>query len=111
MAAAQGRPLRAICAGTEPDPAIAPHVRALLSDKGLAAPLARPQVVTAELLAEATSIISLGCNQDTLPAIPHHWERWDDVPSPGQDLQGAYARIEQHLAVWLRSTEGRSRNG
>jgi protein-tyrosine-phosphatase len=108
MAPAHGRALLAVCAGTEPDPEIAPHVRRLLSEEGMALPIAQPQRVTATMLAEATSIISLGCDQDALPAVPRHWERWDDVPAPSQDLHGAYLCIEQHLAVWLQTIQRRS---
>lgn len=67
MATAQRLPLLAVCAGTEPDPEVAPHVRRLLSSQGL-------QRVTATLLAEATSVISLGGDQDALPAVSRYWE-------------------------------------
>jgi len=108
MATARGRALLAICAGTEPDPEIAPPVGRLLNDEELALPIAQPQRVTATMLAEATYVISLGCDQDALPAVPRHWECWDDVPPPSQDLQGAYLCIEQHLTVWLQTTQRRS---
>lgn len=111
MAVAHGIPLQAICAGTEPDPEVAPHVRRLLDDQGLSLPLEQPQPVTAAMLAAATYVISLGCEQASLPAMPQHWERWDDVPPPSQDLHGAYARIQQHLLEWLEPTRRRLPNG
>jgi arsenate reductase (thioredoxin) len=100
LAEAQGLPLRGTCAGTEPDPQLAPHVRALLEREGLAIPLERPQLVTEALVEAAAWVISLGCARDELPRSPHRWEQWDDVPLPSQDLQGAYHCIEQHLAAW-----------
>jgi hypothetical protein len=46
----------------------------LLSSQGLTLPIAQLQRVTATLLAEATSVISLGGDQDALPAVPRYWE-------------------------------------
>jgi protein-tyrosine-phosphatase len=108
QATVQGLALQATCAGTEPDAEVAPHVRALLSAEGLALPIEQPQLVTAPMLAQAAYIISLGCDQDALPSTPQHWEHWDDVPPPSQDLHGAYARIQHYVAVWLASIEGSS---
>jgi arsenate reductase (thioredoxin) len=90
--------LRAICAGTEPDSQIAPHVSALLEREGLALPLERPQLVTEPMVAGAAWVISLGCTIDDLPGTPQRWEQWDDVPPPSQDLERAYLSIQQHLA-------------
>jgi arsenate reductase (thioredoxin) len=101
LAEEQGLRLQATCAGTEPDAVIAPHVRALLTEEGLEQPLEQPQLVTAEQLARADYIISLGCTRDELPQTPVHWELWDDVPPPSQDLPGAYACIQRHLDEWL----------
>lgn len=102
LADERGLALRAICAGTEPDPTVAPGVAALLAREGLALPVEQPQLVTAELIAEARQVISMGCSLDELPLQPREWELWDDVPAPSGDLEGAYARIQQHL-VELRS--------
>jgi arsenate reductase len=90
--------LRAICAGTEPDPQIAPHVSALLEREGLPLPLEQPQLVTERMVAGAAWVISLGCTVDDLLGTPQRWEQWDDVPPPSQDLEQAYLSIQQHLA-------------
>jgi arsenate reductase (thioredoxin) len=103
LAAERGLSLQAACAGTEPDTIIAPHVRELISQQGLELPLERPQLVTEELLAKASLVISMGCRQDALPGEAKHWEVWDDVPPPSQDLHGAYASIQRHLAVWAET--------
>jgi arsenate reductase len=100
LADARGLPLQPDCAGTEPDPELAPRVAALLAREGLAAPVERPQMVTEAMLEGAAWVISLGCARDELPGAPRRWEQWDDVPPPSQDLAGAYARIQQHLAAW-----------
>jgi arsenate reductase len=94
-------PLRAVCAGTEPDAELAPAVVALLAREGLTPPVDRPLLVSAEQLAGARRVVSMGCILEDLPLQPQDWEQWDDVPPPSQDLQGAYARIQQHLAQLL----------
>jgi len=101
LAEEQGLSLRTTCAGIEPDPAIAPHVRALLAKERLVLPLEQPQLVTADQLAAADYVISLGCPFDELPHPPANWELWEDVPPPSQDLQGAYTRIQQRLSEWI----------
>lgn len=106
----RGLPLQAACAGTEPDPTIAPHVSALLAQEGLTLPLERPELVTAEQIAQADHVISLGCAVDELPHRPARWELWDDIPPPSQDLQGAYTRIQQHLAEWIALYSARPSN-
>jgi arsenate reductase len=106
LAVEQGLSLRATCAGTEPDPEVAPHVRALLEREGLPLPLDQPQLVTNAMLDAAAWVISLGCSLDELPVTPRRWQQWDDVPPPSQELQGAYARIQEHLAVWLAALGG-----
>jgi arsenate reductase (thioredoxin) len=101
MAVEHGLPLRAMCAGTEPDPEVAPHVRSLLEREGLPLPLDRPQLVTEAMVEAAAWVISLGCARGELPGTPHRWGLWDDVPPPSQDLQGTYTSIQRHLAGWF----------
>jgi arsenate reductase len=101
LAAQRGLPLRAMCAGTEPDVEVAPHVRALLEREGLPFPRHQPQLVTEAMVEEAAWVISLGCTRGELPSTPRRWEEWDDVPPPSQALQGAYDCIQRHLTAWL----------
>lgn len=101
LAAEHDLPLRAICAGTEPDAEVAPHVRALLEGEGLPLPCNQPQLVTEAMVEAAAWVISLGCTRSELPSTPHRWAQWDDVPPPSQALQGAYDCIQRHLTAWL----------
>lgn len=106
LADERGLPLRATCAGTEPDAELAPAVAALLAREGLAPPVERPQLVSAELLGKARRVVSMGCALEELPLQPADLEQWGDVPAPSQDLQGAYTRIRQHLAQLLDTLAG-----
>jgi arsenate reductase (thioredoxin) len=92
-----GVSLHITSAGTEPDAELAPAVVALLRAEGIDVSDQRPRRVTAEELAAASCIISLGCDLSDLarPGMPI--ERWDDVPAPSQDLQGARDRIRDHI--------------
>ena len=97
LAAARGLLLRVICAGPDPDPALAPAVVALLAREGLALPVAAPQLVTHAMLADAQRVISLGCTRTELPHLPAQWEQWDDVPPPSQGVELAWAVIQRHV--------------
>jgi arsenate reductase len=97
LADQQGISLHIASAGTEPDAELAPAVVALLRGEGIDVADQRPRRVTAEELAAASYIISLGCDLGDLarPGMPI--EHWDNVPSPSQDLQAARDRIRDHV--------------
>jgi arsenate reductase len=96
-----GVSLHITSAGTEPDAELAPAVVALLRAEGIDVADQRPRRVTAEELAAASYIISLGCDLDDLARPGMLIERWDDVPAPSQDLQGARDRIRDHVEQLL----------
>ena len=98
-------------AGTEPDAEVAPAVVALLRAEGIDVADQRPRRVTAEELTTASCIISMSCDLGDLERPGMAIERWDDVPSPSQDLSGARDRIRDHveqLVVALKHTEDRA---
>jgi arsenate reductase len=97
LAAQSGVSLHITSAGTEPDAEVAPAVVTLLRAEGIDVMDQQPRRVTAEELAAASYIISLGCDLGDLarPGMPI--EHWDDIPSPSQDLQGARNRIRDHV--------------
>jgi len=64
LADQQHVPLRATCAGTEPDAEISPAVLELLRMEGIDVADQRPRRVTPEELATARHIISLECDQN-----------------------------------------------
>src|SRR5215211_184584 len=81
-----GVPMHARSAGTEPDAEVSPAVVALLRTEGIDIGDYLPRRVTAEELASADWIISLGCDLGDLARSGMLIERWDDVPPPSQNL-------------------------
>ena len=94
--------VRADFAGTEPDAAISPAVAELLHSEGIDVTGYMPRRITAEELAQAWRVISLGCQVDHLAPPQLTVEQWDDVPPPSQDLAAAkniiLARVERLVA-------------
>ena len=80
--------VRADSAGTEPDEAIWASVSALLCQDGVDVSREVPRLVTAEDLADASRVVSLGCDVDTLRVTQAKVEHWD-VPLPSQDLKAS----------------------
>lgn len=92
-----GVSLHVTSAGTEPDAEVAPAVVALLRAEGIDIADQQPRRVTVEELATASRIISLGCDLGDLAHTGMEIERWDDIPSPSQNLLGARDRIRDHV--------------
>jgi arsenate reductase (thioredoxin) len=86
-------------AGTEPDPAVAPAVAAHLKKNGYTVPIGKPARATAEQVAAADVVISLGCDLKGYPPPRGRTLNWDDVPSPSQDFEKADAAIKEKVAA------------
>ncbi len=97
LAAERGLTLRAASAGTVPDPGVSPGVAGALLAEGIDVRAHRPRRVTAEELASASRVVSLGCDLGDIAPPGLVVERWDDVPSPSADLTGARAVIAAHV--------------
>jgi arsenate reductase len=96
-----GLRVSATAAGTDPDPEVSPAVaRALLAD-GIDVRRHRPRRVTAEELAAARRVVSLGCDLGDLVPPGLHVDRWDDVPPVSADLAAARGAIALHLETLL----------
>jgi arsenate reductase (thioredoxin) len=105
-ASARGLPFRADSAGTEPDEQPAPAVVAALREEGIDVAGRRPRGVTAEDLANAHRVISLGCDTDALPRSNVRVDRWDDVPPASRDLEASRDAIQRHVDVLLEELAG-----
>jgi protein-tyrosine-phosphatase len=101
--AAQERGLKVVVtsAGTAPDPAVAPAVAAHLTKNGYSVPISKPARATAEQVATADVVVSLGCDLTGYPAPQGRILNWDDVPSPSQDFEKADAAIKQKVAALI----------
>ncbi|HEU4893078.1 MAG TPA: hypothetical protein VFT47_16100 [Vicinamibacterales bacterium] len=86
-------------AGTDPDPAVAPAVAAHLKKNGYSVPVSKPTRATAEQVAAADVVVSLGCDLKGYPSPRGRTVNWDDVPSPSQDFEKADAAIKQKVAA------------
>ena len=95
-AAERGLHVRVDAAGTEPDPSISPKVADLLRSKGYEPPTAAPRKVTADDVAGADLVISLGCDLKAYPVKPGTLRQWD-VPGPGENLPAADAAIREKV--------------
>lgn len=112
LAREHGAVARAVFAGTEPDPEIAPVVVARLLEDGIDLRGLRPRRVTREDVAQASRVVSFGCDLGDLapPGVPV--ERWDDVPAVSADFDRARAAICSRvgrLSVFLRPGSPTSR--
>ena len=89
-------------AGTEPDAAPAAPVVELLCDEGIDVSEHRPRRVRPEDLSRASRVISMGCDVSALaPADPTLVERWEEIPAPSADLEGARRAIGARVSGLL----------
>ena len=100
LAGARGLEARAVFAGTEPDPEIAPKVLGELLAEGVDLRGQRPRRVTREDMTGASRVVTFGCELGPL-AAGAPVERWDDVPAVGDDFRNARAAIEARLTRLL----------
>jgi arsenate reductase (thioredoxin) len=96
-------------AGTDPDPAVAPAVASHLKAKGYAAPAAKPRRATAADMATADVVVSIGCDLKDLPAPRGTLVRWDDVPAPSADSDGAAEKIRERVMELVDELVGKQR--
>jgi arsenate reductase len=84
-------------AGTDPDPQVAAAVASHLKRNGYEVPIAQPRRVSADDLATADVVISIGCDLRDLPAPRGTLVKWDDVPSTSEEFARADERIRERV--------------
>lgn len=96
LAKERGLDVKIDFAGTHPDETIALAVAAFLKSQHLeiAHP---PRRVTRADVANATNLISMGCDLEDLPLQGKTVERWDDVPPVSQDFEKAWLAIRKKV--------------
>ena len=97
QAKARGLNVRVESAGTDPDPAVSPTVAAHLKRQGYPVPQSNPRKVTAQDLASADVVISIGCDLSGLPQPRGALVRWDEVPPLSEDFARADAAIRKRV--------------
>ena len=98
--------IHAESAGTDPAAQPSPAVVATLRADGIDVAGYRPRLVTAEDVAGAHRVISLGCNLDDLPRSSARLERWDDIPPVSEDLKIRTSAIRRHVEILLDDLAG-----
>ncbi len=93
----RGLNVRVVSAGTDPDPQVAPAVANHLKKTGYDVPITTPRRATADDLATADIVISIGCDLKDLPAPRGTLVKWDDVPAPSDDFAGADEKIRERV--------------
>ena len=104
LTAERGLNVHATSAGTEPDLDIPPHVIEGLLRDGIDVRGRRPRLVTREDLANASHVVSFGCDLSRMTPPAAAVERWDDVPAVSADFAAArdaiVARLRRLLVAW-----------
>jgi arsenate reductase (thioredoxin) len=93
----RGLNVRVMSAGIEPDARVAPAVADHLTRNGYPIPIATPRRVSADEIAGADVVISIGCDLKGLPAPRGTLSRWDEVPAPSEDFGGADEAIRKRV--------------
>jgi arsenate reductase (thioredoxin) len=101
LAEERGLTVRVLAAGTDPDPEVAPAVAQHLTKNGFKVPVDKPRRATAEDLAAADVVISLGCDLKDLPRPRGTVVKWDDVPAPSEDFAAADRKIRERVAALI----------
>lgn len=111
LAAERGLTLCATSAGTDPDPGVSPGIAGALLAEGIDVRAHRPRRVTAEELARASRVVSLGCDLGEMAPPGLVVEHWDDVLSPSADLTRACAVIAAHVRRLVDTETSHVREG
>jgi arsenate reductase (thioredoxin) len=93
---------RAISAGTSPGTRVHPEVVATMREAGIDLADARPQLLTAELAAGASMLVTMGCGEDC-PVVPGvRREDW-----PLEDPKGRTVERVREIRDEIRSRVGK----
>jgi arsenate reductase len=104
-AGADPQKARAEAAGTEPAQRVHPEVAAVMSEAGFDLSRARPQKLTAELAADASLLVTMGCGENC-PYVPgllvEDWALGDPKGKPVEEVRRIRdqirARVQQLIA-------------
>jgi arsenate reductase (thioredoxin) len=92
LAAERGIRVQVDAVGTEPAAEVGAPVAARLKQQGLAVPISKPRPVTANDVAQADIVVSIGCDVSHIPSTSK-LRRWDDVPDLSENFDASDAAI------------------
>jgi arsenate reductase len=98
---AAGLAVDAEAAGVEPDATVAPAVIDFLPEQARKEP-PQPRRVTEGDLARAWRTVTFDLEPSDLPADADVDERWDGLPSAGEDPEGFLAQVTPRVAALVR---------
>jgi protein-tyrosine-phosphatase len=99
----RGLNVRVLSAGTEPDPAVSVAVAKRITEQGLPVPIDKPRRVADEEFRNADVVISIGCDLKGLPEPRGLVQRWDEVPSPSENLDATDAAIRKRVQALIET--------
>jgi arsenate reductase len=105
----RGLNVHVLSAGTDPDAQVSPKVAAHLRSNGYDVPVDKPRRVTAEDMAAADVVVSLGCDLRDMPPRRGTLLTWDDVPAPSEDFAGADQKIRERVTRLVDDLIGQQR--
>ena len=109
LAKERGLNVRVDAAGIEPQEAVSTVVKEHLERNGYSVPVTKPRAVTKEELNQADVVISLGCDVSRLPVTPRTLRKWDEVPGPSEDFNGADEAIRNRVMALVEELLARQK--
>jgi protein-tyrosine-phosphatase len=101
LAKERGLNVQVRSAGTDPDPEVSPTVASHLKKNGYDVPAAKPRRATADDMANADVVISIGCDLKGLPLPRGTLVKWDDVPSTTDEFARADEKIRERVVALI----------
>ncbi|HTB73480.1 MAG TPA: arsenate reductase ArsC [Polyangiaceae bacterium] len=97
---------RAVAAGTQPAEHVHPVVVEAMKEAGIDLSAARPQLLTSQVLSEASHLITMGCGEQCPVAPPgvrrSDWELEDPKGGPIERVRPIRDEIERRVATFVR---------
>jgi len=101
LAKERGLNVQVRSAGTDPDSEVSATVASHLMKNGYDVPVTKPRRATADDMANADVVISIGCDLKDLPPPLGTLVRWDDVPSTTDEFARADERIRERVIALI----------
>ena len=108
LATAAGLAIDVQAAGVEPDATVAPGVIAFLAEAAHQETLL-PRRVTGGDVVRAWRTVTFDLEPSDLPSLADATERWDGLPSAGEDPEGFLAEVTPRAAALVRELVMRER--